>query len=108
MKKYISAIFLICLFGSCSSKIYDSAGWQSQKVTVDGKINEWSNPLRFYDQETGISYNISNDHYNIYFAVSISNEILQTKILRSGLEIRIDTLGKKSFGISFKYPIGIL
>jgi hypothetical protein len=108
MKKYISAIFSIYLFVSCSSKIYDSSGWQSQKVTVDGKINEWSNPLRFYDQETGISYNISNDHYNIYFAVSISNEILQTKILRSGLEIRIDTLGKKSFGISFKYPIGIL
>ena len=108
MKKYISAIFLICLFVSCSSKIYDSAGWQSQKVTVDGKINEWSNPLRFYDQETGISYNISNDRHNIYFAASISNEFLQTKILRSGLEFRIDTLGKKSFGVSFKYPMGIL
>ena len=108
MKKYISAIFSIFLFVSCSSKIYDSASWQSQKVTVDGKINEWSNPLRFYDQETGISYNISNDHFNIYFAASISNEFLQTKILRSGLEFRIDTLGKKSFGISFKYPIGIL
>ena len=108
MKKYISVIFSIFLFVSCSSKIYDSSGWQSQKVTVDGKINEWSNPLRFYDQETGISYNISNDHYNIYFAASISNEFLQTKILRSGLEFRIDTLGKKSFGVSIKYPIGIL
>jgi hypothetical protein len=108
MKKSISAILSIFLFVSCSSKIYDSAGWQSQKVTVDGKINDWSNPLRFYDQETGISYNISNDHFNIYFAASISNEFLQTKILRSGLEFRIDTLGKKSFGISFKYPIGIL
>jgi hypothetical protein len=74
---------------------------------IDGKINEWSNPLRFYDQETGISYNISNDHYNIYFAASISNEFLQTKILRSGLEFRIDTLGEKSFGVYFKYPIGI-
>lgn len=108
MKKYISTIFSIFLFVSCSSKIYDSAGWQSQKVTVDGKINEWPNPLRFYDQETGISYNISNDRYNIYFAASISNDFLQTKILRSGLEFRIDTLGKKSFGVSFKYPIGNL
>jgi hypothetical protein len=108
MKKFTSAIISICLFVSCSSKIYDSSGWQSQKVTVDGKINEWSNPLRFYDQQTGISYNISNDRNNIYFAASISNEFLQTKILRSGLEFRIDTLGKKSFGVSFKYPIGIL
>jgi len=108
MKKYISAIFVICLFAACSNKIYDSSGWQSKKVTIDGKIDEWSNPLRFYDQETGISYNISNDHYNIYFAASISNDFLQTKILRSGLEFRIDTLGKKSFGVSFKYPIGNL
>ena len=108
MKKYISAIFSIYLFVSCTNKIYDSSGWQSHKVKVDGIINEWPNPLRFYDQKTGISYNISNDHYNIYFAASISNEFLQTKILRSGLEFRIDTLGKKSFGVSFKYPIGIL
>ena len=108
MKKYISAIFSIYLFVSCTNKIYDSSGWQSHKVKVDGIINEWSNPLRFYDQKTGISYNISNDRNNIYFAASISNDFLQTKILRSGLEFRIDTLGKKSFGISFKYPIGIL
>jgi len=108
MKKYISAIFSICVFVSCTNKIYDSSGWQSHKVKVDGIINEWSNPLRFYDQKTGISYNISNDRNNIYFAASISNDFLQTKILRSGLEFRIDTLGKKSFGISFKYPIGIL
>jgi hypothetical protein len=106
MRNHISAIFLICLFVSCSNKIYDSAGWQNQKITVDGKINEWPNPLRFYDQETGISYNISNDRNNIYFAASISNEYLQTKILLSGLEFRIDTLGKKSFGVSLKYPIG--
>lgn len=106
MKKIIPAIFSICMFVSCTNKIYNSAGWQSQKVNIDGKINEWSNPLRFYDQETGISYNISNDRFNLYFACSISNEFLQTKILRSGLEFRIDTLGKKSFGVIFKYPIG--
>ena len=106
MKKFILILFSICLFVSCTNKIYNSAGWQNQKVLIDGKINEWSNPLRFYDKETGISYNISNDRYNLYFACSISNELLQTKILSSGLEFRIDTLGKKGFGVSFKYPIG--
>jgi len=87
-------------------KIYDSANWQNKKVTIDGKISEWSNPLRFYDQKTGISYNISNDQYNLYFVCSITNEFLQTKILRSGLEFKIDTLGKKSLGVGIKYPIG--
>ena len=106
MKKIVSAFFIICFIISCSNKIYNSSSWQSNKVTADGILPEWSNPLRFYDEETGINYSISNDHYNLYFCCSISNEFLQTKILRSGLEFGIDTLGKKSFSVSIKYPIG--
>jgi hypothetical protein len=106
MKKNIFLLFAVCFFISCSKQIYDSSGWQSKLVTVDGKLSEWSNPLRFYDQQTGISYNITNDHDNLYFVCSVSNESLQTKILRSGLEFRIDTLGKKSLGVGIKYPIG--
>jgi len=106
MKKTVPVFFLICLLISCTNKIYNSSSWQSRKVTIDGKISEWSNPLRFYDQETGMNYNISNDNYNLYFVCSISNEFLQTKILRSGLEFKIDTLGKKSFAVGIKYPTG--
>ena len=106
MGKFISVIFIACLLSSCSEKIYNSSSWQGNKVTVDGNILEWSNPLRFYDQETGISYAISNDHYNLYFCCSISNESRQIKILRAGLEFGIDTLGKKSFAVAMKYPVG--
>jgi hypothetical protein len=106
MKKIVSVFFVICFLISCTNKIYNSSSWQSKKITVDGKIPEWSNPLRFYDQETGINYSISNDRYNLYFCCSISNEFLQTKILRSGLEFGIDTLGKKSFPVGIKYPVG--
>jgi hypothetical protein len=106
MKKIIPLLIVVCFLISCSKKIYNSSSWQSNKVTIDGKINEWPNPLRFYDQETGISYNITNDRDKLYFVCSITNEFLQTKILRSGLEFKIDTLGKKSLGVGIKYPIG--
>ena len=106
MKKIVPVFFLICLLISCTNKIYNSSSLQSRKVTIDGKISDWSNPLRFYDQETGMNYSISNDNYNLYFVCSISNEFLQTKILRSGLEFRIDTLGKKSFAVGIRYPTG--
>jgi hypothetical protein len=106
MKKIIFLFLSAFFYFSCSSKIYNSSGWQNKQVTVDGKLSEWTNPLRFYDQETGISYNITNDHNNLYFVCSISNDYLQTKILRSGLEFLIDTLGKKSFKVGIKYPIG--
>ena len=106
MKKVISSFIIFCLFVSCTHSLYNSSSWQSKPVAVDGQINEWPNPLRFYDQETGINYSISNDHNNLYFCCSISNEFLQTKILRGGLDFAIDTLGKKSFGVGIKYPIG--
>jgi hypothetical protein len=105
MKKTVLFLIIICLFVSCTHTLYNSSSWQSKPVTVDGHINEWPNPLRFYDQATGINYSISNDHYNLYFCCSISNEFLQTKILRAGLDFTIDTLGKKSFGVGIKYPI---
>ncbi|HZY26082.1 MAG TPA: hypothetical protein VFE71_09670, partial [Bacteroidales bacterium] len=106
MKTIISVLIVLCLFSSCSDKVYYSTNWQSKPVTIDGKLSEWSNPLRFYDQESGINYTLSNDSRNLYFACSISNESLQTKILRSGLEFGIDTLGKKSFSVTAKYPAG--
>ncbi len=104
MKKIISVFFVMALFISCSHKIYNSSSWQKNKITVDGYIPEWPNPLRFYDQESGINYSISNDLQNLYFCCSVSNDFLQTKILRSGLEFGIDTIGKKSFSVSIKYP----
>jgi len=106
MKKVISAFIIFFLLISCTNKIYNSSSWQSKKVTVDGNIPEWSNPLRFYDQETGLSYCISNDKFNIYFCCSVSDEFLQTKILRSGIELGIDTLGKKNFTVGIRYPTG--
>jgi len=107
MKKLVSFIIIISLFVACTNTLYNSSSWQSKPVTVDGQLTEWPNPLRFYDQETGLNYSISNDHYNLYFCCSISNEFLQSKILHSGLDFGIDTLGKKSFGVGFRYPVGI-
>jgi hypothetical protein len=108
MKIIFSSLLITCLCISCTSRLYNSSSWQSTKITVDGKIPEWPNPLRFYDQETGINYCISNDRHNLYLVCSISNEFLQTKILQSGLEFGIDTMGKKSFPVSIKYPAGIV
>jgi hypothetical protein len=105
MRKNVSALVIIMLFLiSCAKTVYYSSDWQSNKITVDGKMSEWSNPLRFYDQESGINYTISNDHQNLYLCCTISNEQMQLKILRSGIEFSIDTLGEKKFPVILKYP----
>ncbi len=105
MKK--SGLFLLALlvFSSCSDKIYSSLQWQSKKVTTDGRIPEWENPLRLYDTKSKVNYTISNDSKNLYVCMKISDEISQIKILQGGMEFRIDTAGKKTLPIAFIFPI---
>lgn len=104
MRKNISAFVLMFFLVSCAKTVYYSSDWQSNKITIDGKMSEWSNPLRFYDQESGINYSISNDNQNLYLCCTVANEQMQLKILRSGIEFSIDTLGEKKFPIIIKYP----
>jgi len=105
IKRILFVVLALGVFTSCLHKMYDALDWQSKKVTVDGKIPEWSNPLRFYDYKSKINYAITNDRKNLYLAMKISDEVLKAKIIRGGMEFRIDTLGKKSFPIAFIFPI---
>jgi hypothetical protein len=100
MKQIILIIALAGLIVSCSPKAYDALDWQGTKITVDGKIPEWPSPLRFYDYKTKINYAISNDRRNIYVCMKIFDESQQIKVLRGGMEFRIDTAGKKTVPIS--------
>ena len=107
-KSIISSILLLFAFGllsSCSQKFYESLHWQNDKVTIDGKIPEWSDPLRFYDDKSKINYTISNDRENLYLCMKTSYEPTIVKIIHNGMDFRIDTIGKESFPISFNFPI---
>jgi hypothetical protein len=106
MKNLIVSILLISILAiACSPKTYDSLEWQGTEIGIDGLINDWSNPLRFYDYKSKINYSISNDLKNIYLCIKISDRPTQMKILRAGMEIKIDSLGKNEFPVSFIYPI---
>jgi hypothetical protein len=106
MKKlYIFVIFTTLLTASCSHKTFDSLEWQGTNVNPDGIIDDWSNPLRFYDYKSKINYSISNNLQNIYLCIKISDRPIQMKILRAGMEFKIDTLGKNGFPVSFIYPL---
>ena len=105
MKQTCLALLILCIFSSFTHKIYDSLVWQSKKVKVDGKINEWPNPLRFYNDKSKVNYTITNDRKNLYICMKISDVTAQIKALRGGMEFRIDTMGKKSFPIALIYPI---
>ncbi|MEI8203622.1 MAG: hypothetical protein WCH34_11450 [Bacteroidota bacterium] len=105
MKNAIWVLFILGVLTSCSQKTFETLEWQNNKVVADGKINEWANPLRFYDHNSKINYAISNDRQNLYVCMKISDETMLIKILRGGMEFRIDTLGKKTFPIALLFPL---
>ena len=103
--KSMGLFFVLVLFSSCSHQVFDSLDWQGGKITADGKIQDWPDPLRFFDKKSRLNYSIANDRRNLYLGIKISDEALKMKIIRGGMEFRIDTLGKKSFPIAFIFPV---
>jgi len=103
--KLFIVLFIFCLFSSCSKTIYVST-WQSKEVKADGNIQEWGIPLRYYDNESRLQYSISNDASNLYICLRATDDFSQMKIMRAGMQLWIDTIGKSKqpYGIMFPLP----
>jgi hypothetical protein len=91
-------------FGQSSRK---PAGltWAPAYLKVDGDLQEWGNPLRFYDTSTRIAYSVANDSANLYLCMRISDEMMKRKVLSVGMTVGIDTLGKKKQQVSITCPL---
>ena len=97
-------VFFIFSFSSCSHEILSGA-LQTTPVKVDAKLNDWEIPLRFFDNGTKINYSITNDLQNLYICMRITDAQIQTKIIHAGMEVWIDTTGKKKKNIGISFPI---
>lgn len=103
MKLFPTALtMLILLLTACSPKIADKLAWQSNPVTIDGLAPEYQN-FRYYDASSKIFYSFSNDRTNLYICLKTSDNAMQMKIMKAGMEIWIDTTSKakKQTGILF-------
>jgi hypothetical protein len=99
------ALVLPGLCASSSHKNFDKLAWQGTQVKADGKPGEWPDPLSYLDEKTKLSYQISNDLRNLYICMRVTDAATKIKIIRSGMEFRIDTLGKKAFPVAFLFPL---
>jgi hypothetical protein len=90
---------------SCSSVKQESSS-VSNKITIDGDLDDWDTPLTYYEKE-GIRTGFKNDAENLYIAIIINDQNTIKQIKMSGLEFWLDDKGKSNKIIGFKYPIGI-
>ena len=100
----VICIGIILFFSTCTTTALKS-NWQSKPVSIDGNAAEWFIPLRFYDPETKLNYNITNDNENIYICLRIVDELAQAKVVRNGINIWLDTAAKKNKACGILFPV---
>jgi uncharacterized membrane protein YgcG len=104
--KIIWVVLNLTVFIACSPKIYEHMGFLSRLIVVDGKQDEWDNPLRYYDKQSKLTYEVRNDNSNIYIAFKANEMETVMRIIRNGICLSIDTAyGKDDYPISITFPV---
>jgi len=106
MKKWIYSSFMFLILVSCSHKIYQSILWQTNNIQIDGDENDWNIPLKHYDKDLKLNYEITNDRNNLYFAARTVDENTIQQIVSSGIKLQLDTLAESNdYPYSLTYPV---
>ncbi len=104
MKAFVLAILLTHSFFISNAQTKNLINFKNTVITIDGESTDWDGYSTNYDEKSKSSYRIVNDSQKIYFLFKFSEKSTQMKVLRAGLEINIDTLGKNNYPISVIFP----
>jgi hypothetical protein len=102
MHPVLIVILAIGFLSACSPKIRTTSLWQPSAAAID-KPATWQE-LSAYNSESGIGYGISNDLHHVYIHLQIDKPETRMKVLRAGMELSIDTLGKKKGHCTIVFP----
>ncbi len=81
------------------------ARWKSKEIVVDGNDREWTQPLNFYDNKSGLLFAICNDKTNVYFAFSVRDEIKMWKLISAGWSVELSSKEKdRKFNATLTFP----
>jgi hypothetical protein len=81
------------------------ARWKSKEIIIDGNVREWTKPLNFYDDKTGLLFAICNDNRNLYFAFTCNDEMKMRKLMSAGWSVELSSKEKnKKFNSTLTFP----
>ncbi len=102
IRKLLSFLSAITLFAFAQAQETQS-NWVSSPAVLDGSPAEWPQPFRYYDGVTRLQFALANDTANLYICLLVNDEGAQHRIFRGGLNLWLDSKGKKkeTFGLTF-------
>ena len=81
------------------------ARWISTSLKVDGSDKEWTKPLNFYDDATGLMFAIGNDRENLYLCFTMKEELRMKKLMSAGWNIELNSKEKqKKYKATISFP----
>jgi hypothetical protein len=105
-----AAILSACSSSKSSqqSDLVQSVPFQRESLVANGDDVDWTKPLAYFDDKTGLSYTVSNDLENLYIIATSKNETTIQRVLRGGLTVMINSHGVKeeSGAAGIVFPTG--
>jgi hypothetical protein len=72
---------------------------------LDGYVNEWPAEKFNADKGNRIQFAKDNDHETLFLALTISDRMMQQKIIQQGLNLYLDPKGKKKENRGVEFPV---
>lgn len=79
--------------------------WANPALKIDGNLNDWNDSLKHYNENTGFSFNISNNKDYLYLAIKSQDKKNLSRILARGISFSVNTEGKKKPGQTVVFPV---
>lgn len=104
----ISLVFIVLVISilklSAQSDV-SQARWKSKEIVIDGNYNEWTKPLNFYDDKSGLVFAICNDLQNLYLCFTAKDEMKMRKMMNAGWKVVFNSKEKnKKFKAEIEFP----
>lgn len=100
----VVALLVLTLNGLAQSDVSKSR-WKSTAILIDGNDREWTKPLNFYDDKSGLLFAISNDQQNVYFAFTVKDEMKMRRLMGAGWSVGLSSKEKnRKFNASLTFP----
>jgi len=97
-------LFAFTLNGLAQSDV-SKARWKSKEIVIDGNDREWTKPLNFYDDKSGLLFAICNDQRNVYFAFTVNDEMKMRKLMGAGWSVELSSKEKdRKFNATLTFP----
>ena len=79
--------------------------WAIKPLKIDGKLDDWGDTLKNYNEDTRFSFGISNDQETLYLAIKSKDRQNLNRILSRGITFSVNTEARKKPGATIIFPV---